>query len=260
MQTYDAGETLVLTIDISQVESPASATYRVVDQAGVTVVVDEPLTLTEGTTIDVALDSSITALTDGQRRKLLTVHVDVVTADSVKTRFTEAVIVQDQTALLIPSESFQTVDEAVLVGMDIIQLDNWESADRESRRKALIEAAHRIKQLRFSVFEEINDDWVNWDSLFGDTISVFDEMSAEAFMSLPPLFLQDLKRAQVVEADAALGLDSPENKRASGILSDTVGETSQMFRTGKPVDMVISKRSLRYLTRWLKSKWSIVRG
>lgn len=266
MKTYDAGESFALKMDITQVDVPTSATYRVVDHAGVVLVPDTPIEVYgDDEHLEIVISSDLTEVAPGQRRKLLRVMLTVVGQDEELFKFSESVLIQALNKLLIPAESFQTVNEASMIAMDVFNLPNWEGSDRELRRKALIEAAHRIKRMRFDLTKDVSgQDYIDHPSWLltdneGDYAG-FDGMSESDFNALPTTFLHDLKVAQVVEADAVLGLETPESKRASGVLSDTVGETSQMFRSGRPIDLPVSKRTLRYLSRWLLNRWSIGRG
>lgn len=266
MKIYDAGESFALKIDITQVGIPTSATYRVVDQAGVILVPESPIEVYgDDDVVEIQITSDLTNVPDVERRKMLVAHLTVTGEDGERFVFSESVLIQDLSKLLIPSESFQTVNEASMVAMDIFNLPNWEASDRETRRKALIEATHRIKRMRFDLTKDVSgQDYIDHPSWLltdneGDYAG-FDEMSEADFNALPTLFLHDLKVAQVVEADAVLGLETPESKRASGVMSDTVGETSQMFRAGRPLDLPVSKRAMRYLSRWLERQWRIRRG
>jgi len=266
MKTYDAGESFALKMDITQVDVPTSATYRVVDHAGVVLVPDTPIEVYgDDEHLEIVISSDLTQVAAGERRKLLRVMLTVVGQDDELFKFSESVLIQALNKLLIPAESFQTVDEASMIAMDVFNLPNWEVANRELRRKALIESAHRIKRISFNLTDShVGQDYIehpNW--LLTDDSGAyagFDAMTEVDFNALPTLFLHDLKIAQVVEADAVLGLETPESKRASGVLSDTVGETSQMFRSGRPIDLPVSKRTLRYLSRWMLNRWSIGRG
>ncbi|MFP3733035.1 hypothetical protein SB690_19955, partial [Bacillus sp. SIMBA_006] len=85
-------------------------------------------------------------------------------------------------------------------------------------------------------------------------------MTKEQFDDLPPRFLRDVKLALVVEANEVLSGDSAQEKRKSGVLSDTVGETSQMFRSGRPMDTIISNRAMSHVKRWVDTAWRVRRG
>lgn len=270
MKTYDAGESFNLTIDITPVGVPTSATYRVLDQAGVIVVDATVLTVYgDDESLSIPITSAITTLTEGVRRRLLDVHLEVSGDNGELFKFRESALIQNLTNLLIPAESFQSVNEATLIAMDIHQLDNWTASDHETRRQAMIEAAHRISLVRFIYFNDLETEFFNHvtsiDNIdlresWGNRRIELSAMTLEEFNELPERFISDLKVAQVIEADTVLGLETSEDKRASGVLSDTVGETSQMFRTGKPMSAVICKRAMRRLSRWIDSTWRAGRG
>lgn len=260
MKTFDAGESFSLKIDISQVENPTSATYEIADQTGVILSPEAPVAVYgDDTEAEIAITSELTTLGEDERRRMLVVKLTVAGSDGELIKFFESVLIQDLTKLDIPRESFQTVHEANMLAMDIYQIDNWLAAGHEDRRKALIEAAHRIKTLRFTMMDELGEDHVTWGGI--QSGFAFETMTQETFDELPEPFLEDLKIAQLIEADEILGYGATaESKRRSGILSDTVGETSQMFRTGKPVHTGICMRAFRYLTRWISTSWRIGRG
>ncbi|KJZ17410.1 hypothetical protein TW86_03920 [Halomonas sp. S2151] len=267
MNTYDAGESFSLSIDISQAGAPSSATYRVVDHAGVLVIESTPLEVYgDDESLTVHLEENATTLAEGQRRKLLTIHLEVTDDEGGRFKFRETVIIQSQAGLIVPAESFQSVSEALLVSMDVFEVPHWEAAGEEDRRKALIEAAHRINQLKFSRLEDLYcDDMDRIDVPAGwypdgcRQLPISDLPEA-VWVALPSMFIADLKVAQVIEADSVLSGETAEEKRLSGILSDTVGETSQMFRTGKPMELPVSKRTMRRLARWVDTTWRVGRG
>ena len=53
--------------------------------------------------------------------------------------------------------------------------------------------------------------------------------------------------AQVADAAATLTPDPVEEKRAKGLILDTIGETKQMFRSGRPVNSPVCKKAMDYL-------------
>lgn len=260
MNIFDAGESFSLSIDISRVANPASATYEIADQTGVILLPETSLTVYgDDASLEIPITTDLTTLDTLERRRILVVALQVLGEDGDFIKFSESILIQDLKKLDIPRESFQTVNHANMLAMDVFQIDNWLSATDEDRRKALIEAAHRIKTLRFDITDDLGDDHVTFEGIQGGF--AFEVMSREVFESLPKPFLDDLMIAQIIEADEILGYGSTaESKRHSGILSDTVGETSQMFRSGKPIHTGICMRAFRYLTRWTSRSWRINRG
>ncbi|BBI61678.1 hypothetical protein [Vreelandella sulfidaeris] len=260
MQTYDAGQSFSLTLDLSLVTSPTSATYGITDQAGVILVTDTTLPVTPtDTSVSIPIDATLTNLEAGARRKMLVITLVVTNDEVLREKIVERVVVQDLSTLTIPGESFQSVNEAALRSMDIPQVSNWESASYEERHKALIEAAYRIKKIRFDLDRDVEASFPEFDLEEGEHL--FDDMTQADFALLPAKFIDDLTAAQILEADDILGYgSSAASKRQEGILSDSVGETSQMFRTGKPVTTEVCSRAYRQLNRWMSARWSICRG
>ena len=76
-------------------------------------------------------------------------------------------------------------------------------------------------------------------------------LAATQYAQLPERFKLALRKAQVTEADNILGDDVLGAKREAGIILDSVGQTKQMFRNTKPLDMPVSKRALRFLSYFL---------
>ena len=66
--------------------------------------------------------------------------------------------------------------------------------------------------------------------------------------------LAAIAKAQIAEADFMMGGDTVEDKRRTGLMSETVGESSNMFRPGKPLVLAGSEKALRYLTGYIT--WS----
>lgn len=260
MQTYDAGQSFSLTHNLTLVESPTGASYGITDQAGVILKPDTALPVAvEDTSVTIPIEADLTQLDAGTRRKMLVITLVVNDADGVTEKFVEQVVIQDLTTLAIPGESFQTVNEAVLRSMDIPQVSNWESADYSERHKALIEAAYRIKKMRFDLDREFDASFPEFDLEAGEHL--FEDMTKADFDRLPVKFLNDLFTAQILEADDILSYgNSAASKRKDGILSDTVGETSQMFRTGKPIATEVCTRAYQQLNRWMSAGWSVCRG
>lgn len=260
MKIVDAGDSFSLSIDISRVENPASATYEIADQTGVIRLPETVLKVYgDDESVDIPITSELTTLEETERRRVLTISLEVYGENGEFVKFSESLLIQDLSKIDIPRESFQTVSQANMLAMDVFKIDNWLASSDEDRRKALIEAAHRIKTLRFDITDELGQDYIDFEGFEGSF--AFEVMSRDTFEALPKPFIDDLLMAQIIEADEILGYgNTAESKRHSGILSDTVGETSQMFRSGKPVHTGVCMRAFRYLTRWTTRSWRLNRG
>ena len=264
----DAGDAITLSLSTADFGTVSEANYRIINASGATVQESQTAALDADqqlATVEIA--HSLTALPDDMDRMLLVIRLE---AHGSLGSFVDEqlVMIRQRKSLVIPAESFQTVNDAILRSMDIIDIDNWHAADADARRLALIEAGARLKRIRYLVFGDrsyvpmnritIYPDLTDDDDDFG--AHLFEYMDRDQFLALPRSFLRDLYRAQIIEADMILGPETAEQKRLSGIMSDTVGETSQMFRTGRPIELPVCKRAFREISRWLDNVWRIGRG
>lgn len=177
--------------------------------------------------------------------------------------------------LQVGINSFQSYASAEFVSLDIPNTPGWDAATNQERQAALIDARSHIVQLNFTQLNSTG----NWgqDSLnyvpegsyptnYATQNGVFmfqgdlSLMSAEQFVLLPAKFKKALCLAQVAEADAILGGDPIEDRRHKGILMEAVGEVRQMFRSGKPLELPVSRRALGYISYFVSFSKKIGRG
>jgi hypothetical protein len=85
------------------------------------------------------------------------------------------------------------------------------------------------------------------------------EMTEEYFESFPLHFITALRRAQIAEANEVLSLGDPSDKRKVGIMSETIGESSMMFRVGKPLELGLSHAALSILKGYVRTRISTTR-
>lgn len=176
--------------------------------------------------------------------------------------------------VLVPGlNSFQTLVEAEITALDVTGLDGWLSATDRDKIAALIDARAKIMQLRFS----LSDDFARFgqDSLFyvrnGGAMTAgtqwflpegsgLENLTLAQFKALPARFLTALYKAQVAEADGLLGGDPVDVRRQEGLLRETIGEVTQVYRDGHPVNLTVSRRALRYLAPFVSLARRVGRG
>lgn len=147
--------------------------------------------------------------------------------------------------LTLQVNSFQTYNQALALAAEIHDLASFTGASREARIRALKDAWRGLVTLNYS-FDPTDDQTrivdapgrVPWD---------LSEISAEEFDGLDPRLQLGLKRAQIIEANELIAGGGAAKRRLDGILSSTIGETSQMFRIGKPREHAVSPRALKEL-------------
>lgn len=150
-------------------------------------------------------------------------------------------------SLIVAVNSFQTLRQAELTAMDIPDLVGWANSDDRQKQAALIEGHTRISLLNFSLSAKTE----------GFNIT---DLTPAQYTALDAKFRTALNKAQVVEANALLGGNDVEDRRREGLMLDSVGETKQMWRSGRPVDMPCSRRALRYLAPYIGFAKRIGRG
>jgi len=178
-------------------------------------------------------------------------------------------------SLMVGLNSFQTLAQAELTALDIPALSGWALASEQEKIAALVEARVRICRLNFSL---LNSN-VNWgqDSLnyvpegvydtayaggnrmflFGGNLAL---LTPRQFSGLPVRLRAALNKAQVAEADTILAGNDVDSKRQDGVTLETIGEVKQMYRTSKPLDLPVAKRTLRYLSLFIAFNQRIGRG
>lgn len=149
--------------------------------------------------------------------------------------------------LIAGLNSFQAYSHADALAFDIPGLNGWQSATEAERISALVDAHLGICQLRFSIF----------DHRPGGALALMTPIQYEA---LPISFKAALCKAQVAEADSLLGGNPVDIRRKEGLMLESIGEVKQMFRPGKPLDLPVSKRALKYLSPFVTFAKHIGRG
>jgi hypothetical protein len=268
MDIFLAGTPVALTVALQDRNGnaleAASVEYRIVNQAGDEVlpraaltsfgggseaVIEVPAGLNAVATIDPATVTA--AMIDSFFvRESRTVELFVTDDVGNTVLLTKTYTLEPAETLIAGLNSFQSFSQAELVAMDIPQLAGWNTSNEKDKIAALIEARLQICQLRFSL--------LNSNVNFGqDNLAL---VTPSNFVNLPPRFKLALCRAQVTQADAILGGDPVDVRRKEGLILESIGEVKQMFRGGKPLDLPVSKRALKYLSPFVSFSQRIGRG
>lgn len=188
------------------------------------------------------------------------VDLKITTATGYVNTVSETVVLQARKRLIVPQNSFQTYEMALVTAANMPPLSGWASSDDTLRRNALEEAFLRLIRLGYRVRKPEDLDVQN---VIEDETKVtprsWPVMTIDRWNRLPEHFRNALRKAQVFEADEVLRGDIVGDKRRLGVLSESIGESSMMFRTGKPLDLGISTGALRYLTGYVDMRITITR-
>lgn len=290
MDIFLAGTPVALTVALQDRNGNAlevaSIEYRVVKQDGSVVVARAPLdTFGGGSEAVIEVSAEINAVATVDPATITAAQIDsffVRESRTVELFCTDAAgntVLLTSTYALEPAEtlfaglnSFQSFTQAELVAMDMPQLLGWSAANEKDKIAALIEARLQICQLRFNI---INSN-VNWGQdnlnyvpegsyptpyagmfMFNGNLAL---ITPSNFVKLPPRFKMALCRAQVAQADTVLGGDPVDVRRKEGLILESIGEVKQMFRGGKPLELPVSKRALKYLSPFVSFSQRIGRG
>ena len=229
---------------------------RVVDESGVEVVAPFSVIPANGS-ISVTVPAAANRLAQDAVRGIRSVKIRAI-VQSNTVALERSYVIEASELLVVGRNSFQTLANAKLAAMTMSSLKGWPLAQEGDQVAALIEAHQRICTLRFRILED-RSEWgqsylgyvpegvrdTKWPGL-AVSLSLAD-LTPDQFVMLPVKLRAALNFAQVAEADHLLDVNPIETKRLSGIIVDTVGESKQMFRTGKPLSMGISRSALRYL-------------
>lgn len=153
----------------------------------------------------------------------------------------------ERAAKLIPMvNSFGTLMQLQIAAQHLRadEVLHFDGASEDDRLRALLASYRTIMDMPLMVLSE-NGAEMGW---------LRDMPVPDRMLKVGPTMLAALRAAQVLASSDALGLpgDPAMQARLSGIVSMTVGESSQFFGTSKPLEMAISKAATRVLGRYIR--------
>ena len=295
MDVYLAGTAVTLLVPLQDRSGNkldvASIDYRVVAQDGTEVVArtalsgfapgdaDAAIVIPAGVNQIAAVPATINSSQIDQfsSREARTVELFLTDSNGNSLMVAKSYALESSDPLIVGLNSFQTFSQADLTSLDIPNLDAWDSASEHDKIAALIDARSRICQLNFWL---LNSN-VNWGQdnmnyvpegsyqtpyasgsksrmfIFNGNLSL---LTPAQFSKLPARFLLALRKAQVTEANEIMGGNPVDERRREGLMLESIGEVKQMFRPSKPLDLPVSKRTLKYLSHFVTFAKRIGRG
>lgn len=206
-------------------------------------------------TVTVEVPASSTALIAPGVRGLLSITLELsgTTFGPLPGTITTTYLLQGETALVFGVNTFLTYGQAQLLAMDFNgdMVEGWlGNEDKGDRESALIEAYGRICRLPLRV--EIEKDTQNVVRSIDNLPSRLLDYKPEQVKQIYPLMLTALRSAQLVEASDILRADPMLRARMDGMVSMTVGESSQFFGAAKALNLGANSRSVGFLGRWIR--------
>lgn len=267
MNSYAAGTTVTLSIPFEDLNGetlePTALSWRLLDQYEEEILPSASIALVPAETeTTITVPGSSNALLDGEIDAVREVELTITTAAGLNViRYTYFIKSPVRLKLLV--NSFQTYSHACLTADGIHGLDGWAGASEQERCVCLQEAYLRITRVGFRVrFPDAYDTQAHLSAHKEEGISprMWSVMSIADYANVyPEVFRAALRRAQVAEADSILGGNIIAQRRELGLLSETIGQSSMMFRSGKPLNFGISAAALRYLEGYVDIKMMLTR-
>lgn len=186
------------------------------------------------------------------------VEVYFMTADG-EYRVTETYLLQSVTPLVLMTNTFQTLEQAMITRLGLGQLLGWDAGTEQQRIGALIAAHDNMCRLAYKYLtdtdlqnldltHDISDrfgrPYMHVPSMRLATVQDFTE-------SFPAVFQNALKRAQLVEADNLLNGDPVGDKRRQGIITETIGESKVFLSSRAPLQLPICRAAIDQLSGYL---------
>ncbi len=228
--------------------SPVSITYRVTDESDADLIPEMPYTGAIDGSAVITVPAAHNTLPDGIIRGVRQVWVYMTDAAGNVSMNTESYFVEADEVLRVMENTYQTFATAKLTAFDM-KLECWHEASDAERLVGLVEAFHRLGTLSYRIPGVVSQSRLNSGAI--RRTSRLNEQSLETFLSYPSQFRNALRRAQIIEADVVLGGDEMQSMRDAGLMSKSVGEVTLFFRSGKPFQGAVNRRTYMALTGYV---------
>lgn len=262
MEIYGAGQDVTQTIQFvdgdDQPITGNSASYMVIDEAESVIIAS---TAAPGSfpasNAEITVPAVSNALSAGARKNMRTIIVTVNTDNGVFF-VRQSYMIEGHTKLAIMENSFMTQGQMEMLALESMELlDTWSMNTEAQKVPALIQAFERLCKIRYRIPYEDGRDFAGYNlNGWSGSEQIIDNIanySADEFTTLDPDFIKALRRAQLTEAWIILDGDPLGDHRRAGVMSQTVGESSQFFRPAKPIESVVSKQAMRCLTGYINT-------
>ena len=148
--------------------------------------------------------------------------------------------------MVVGKNSFQTYYDAVLLADEISGLQYIKALSQEEFSAAMVTAYETINTMVF-----VDSTGEHYE------LGTYDEAKLN---TLDPGFLRALRIAQLVEANEMSDVNSIHYKRLDGLMSETIGESSMMFRPGNIQNFAVTRRSMTFLRNYILLRARLARA
>jgi hypothetical protein len=261
VKTYQPGQNLTLTILLDAVLASAG-TFRVIDANDVELLAPAAIADITGDVdrVTVTVPQSVNGLATGNRQEIRQVELVMTTAAGNHVQ-RELYLLQVADILEIGKNTFCTFARAELVATNLADLAPYQSAAKQDKFAALMGARDALCRLTYRFVRNTQSQLVVDHPALSWAADNLDLYTAAQIAAFPPEFMVALEKAQVLQANFLLGGNPGEHERNDGVLSKTIGESSQMFRAGMaPIEQPVCKRAMRALEGFIRTAPRVTLG
>lgn len=158
--------------------------------------------------------------------------------------------------LNVGQNTFVTIAQALQLAKELLQVDSFVNADTVTQKAALIDAYERICSMKLR--SRILPPAISYKD--GVEVLSMGELNAQDLATLHLQMRKEFMKAQIYEANFNLGGDPISELRKQGVMSYTVGEVKQFFRTVKPIDFTISMKALGQIGKYINYSVGVARA
>jgi hypothetical protein len=235
---------------------PVSLDWRLLDEADVEVIAWNSLAFDSASpplAAEIPVPAASNELPATEVFGLRTVELLVTHATGTLT-LTSTYALQAQRKLIPMVNSYGTAGQVLIACRYLSETDvqHLTGASEDDRTRALLGSYRAIELLPLMVVSDkgVELGWLR------------DMDAATRALKIEPQMRQALLQAQIVDASHILGLpgDPVMQARLNGMISMTVGESSQFFGTTRPPELQVSRTASRLLGRYMRRNVRIGRA
>lgn len=270
---FESNQTVNMTFSVDML-TVDTLTYSVFDNAGNTLLSEQPATLDSDYSVQVAIPAEVNQIGDADRA-LRRVKLKATTGTTT-VEFENVYVLLNNFELAVFEQSFATLDDAAMYAIDMVKGDVILNMSRVQLRRLLIEATIRLKQMPFSIRRIFGVDYDDYDRPMNmlnvhnvywgqegqyrmDLID-WSKMSPELYAGLPDDFKKTLLVATVNEVAEIASTTDSQSARDEGIVSESIGETTIAYRQGKAANLTVNRTTWRLLVKYLNNRTVVRRS
>lgn len=159
----------------------------------------------------------------------------------------QELVLESDTVLRPGHNSFATYPDLVLESMNRADLSAFSAASKEEKTAALITAYYNIGRLSVSFRGNARNRHPLLPPERLNLVASTVDLTAEDIAVLPNSVQRQLLQAQLIEAEDLLGGNPIERQRLAGLLSHSAGESTHFYRTTKPLELPVNRKTAQAL-------------